>query len=100
VKELKGFVKLDLKPGEQRTSSVVLDRRSFAYYDTATKGWKVEPGQYQIFIGSSSEKMELVGVVTLAEDATKSLLDSFDHPFYIRPSSAVTAVTVGSSSSD
>ncbi|MGE5111991.1 MAG: glycoside hydrolase family 3 C-terminal domain-containing protein [Acidobacteriaceae bacterium] len=101
VKELKGFVKLNLKPGEQQAGSVVLDRRSFAYYDTTAKDWEVEPGQYQIFIGSSSEKMELVGTVTLAEDATKSLLDSFDrHPPYPDTSPAVTAVTVGSSSSE
>jgi beta-glucosidase len=101
VKELKGFVKLDLKPGEQQAGSVVLDRRSFAYYDTAVKDWKIESGQYQIFIGSSSEKMELVGAVTLAEDATKSLLDSFDrHPPYSDTSPAVTAVTVASPSGD
>lgn len=65
VKELKGFVRVDLKPGEEKSEVVTLNRRSFAYYDTVTKSWKVEPGQYKIFVGSSSERAELAGNLDL-----------------------------------
>jgi beta-glucosidase len=75
VKELKGFVKVDLRPGEEKLVSVLLDRRSFAYYDTVGKQWKVEPGNFRIFVGSSSEKMELVGNVSLTYSDTGTLGD-------------------------
>jgi beta-glucosidase len=60
VKELKGFVKLNLKPGEEKPGTVTLDRRAFAYYDSAAKSWRIQPGRYTIFVGSSSDKVELV----------------------------------------
>lgn len=52
--------------GEQKTESVSLDRRAFAYHDTIGKQWNVEPGSFTIFV-SSSEKTELLGKVTLSE---------------------------------
>jgi beta-glucosidase len=78
VKELKGFVKVDLKPGEERSASVLLDRRSFAYYDAVGKQWKVEPGKFTIFVGSSSEKMESLGNVTLTSSDIGSLADRLE----------------------
>jgi beta-glucosidase len=54
VQELKGFRRVDLKPGETRHVSVPLDRRSFAYWDVATHAWKVDPGRYEIAVGQSS----------------------------------------------
>jgi beta-glucosidase len=59
VKELKGFSKLHLEPGETGTVQVTLDRRAFAYYDVGTHSWKVAPGQFEILVGSSSSKVEL-----------------------------------------
>lgn len=78
VKELKGFTKSELKAGETKSATVLLDRRAFAYYDTIGKQWKVEPGTFTIFVGSSSEKMELVGKVTLSSTDVKSLMDDFE----------------------
>ena len=54
VQELKGFQRADLKPGETRHVSVPLDHRSFAYWNVATHGWKVDPGPYEIAVGQSS----------------------------------------------
>jgi beta-glucosidase len=59
AKELKGFVKVQLRAGETRRVSVVLDARAFSYYDTATKSWRAEPGEYDILIGRSAEQVEL-----------------------------------------
>jgi beta-glucosidase len=75
VKELKGFAKVDLGIGEEKTVSVVLDRRSFAYYDTVGKDWKVEPGVFTISVGSSAEKMELQQSITLTSSDNASLPD-------------------------
>lgn len=67
VKELKGFSKTALKPGETRTVTVLLDSRAFSYYDVTSKGWKATPGDFEIIVGSSSAKPELTGKVTLSE---------------------------------
>ncbi len=67
VKELKGFGKVDLKPGETKTISVKLNDRSFSYYDVAKKAWVAEPGDFGILVGSSSAKIELTGKTTLAK---------------------------------
>lgn len=59
VKELKGFSRVELQPGEQRRVSVSLDRRSLAYWSTDTHGWKVDPGKFVVYVGNSSENVPL-----------------------------------------
>ncbi|MGD6830597.1 beta-glucosidase [Sutcliffiella halmapala] len=58
-KELKGFEKVELQPGEEKTVVVTLDKRSFAYYDVARKDWHVESGEFEILAGKSSEEIVL-----------------------------------------
>lgn len=53
-KELKGFAKVALHPGEKQTVTFTLDKRSFAYYETKLHDWFVTTGEYDILIGSSS----------------------------------------------
>jgi beta-glucosidase len=65
AKELKGFSKVSLHPGETRRVTVMLDRRAFSYYDTGAKRWQADPGDFDILIGRSSEQIELRGKVTL-----------------------------------
>jgi beta-glucosidase len=65
AKELKGFAKIALRPGETRRVSIVLDRRAFSYYDPGTKQWRVEPGRYEVLVGRSSAEIELRGNVNL-----------------------------------
>lgn len=65
LKELKGFAKVFLNPNETKRVSVKLDRRAFAYYDVSGKDWRVDPGEFEILVGSSSEKIELRGKVNL-----------------------------------
>ena len=54
VKELKAFEKVALLPGETRTIHFTLDERAFAFYDPTRRGWVVEPGEFEILVGSSS----------------------------------------------
>jgi beta-glucosidase len=66
-KELKGFVKVSLEPGETQRVSVTLDRRSFSYYDVATKQWRADAGVFEVLVGRSSVELPLKGSLTLAE---------------------------------
>ena len=65
AKELKGFVKVNLRAGETRRVTVTLDRRAFSYYDINLKQWRVEPDNFDILVGSSVEQILLKGRVAL-----------------------------------
>lgn len=65
VKELKGFSKVMLKPGETRQVQVSLDRRAFSYYDVEKKDWVAAPGEFTILIGGSSDNTPLRGAFIL-----------------------------------
>jgi beta-glucosidase len=66
AKELRGFAKVSLRPGESQRVSVQLDGRAFSYYDAAGKRWRAEPGDYEVLVGRSSERIELRGKLTVA----------------------------------
>ena len=53
-KELKGFAKVALQPGETQTVTIELDARAFAYYDPAYHQWVTESGSFEILVGRSA----------------------------------------------
>ena len=59
LKELKGFAKLDLQPGETRQVSFEIEEDALAFYDDALNQWVTEPGTFEIFIGGSSEDLQV-----------------------------------------
>jgi len=61
VKELKGFEKVSLKAGEKKEVSIILDSTAFSYWNPDMKQWYAEPGEFTIYIGSSSEDIRLQG---------------------------------------
>jgi beta-glucosidase len=69
VKELKGFAKVALQPGEKRRITLTLSARDFSFWDpgasTAGGGWKAEPGGYDLLIGGSAADIELQAAVRL-----------------------------------
>lgn len=67
VKELKGFQKMSLAPGEKQKVSIALDRSAFAHYDPDKKGWVADKGAYKILVASSSRDIQLIGQFELAE---------------------------------
>jgi beta-glucosidase len=69
LKELKGFAKVSLQPGEKQTVSVRLDQSAFSFYDPDKKGWVAEKGSYKIIVGASSRDITLSGNTKLAETA-------------------------------
>lgn len=58
-KELKGFFKVFLEPGEKQTVRITLNRETFAFYSTRQNRWVVEPGEFEIQVGSSSRDIRL-----------------------------------------
>lgn len=64
-KELKGFDKVFLEPGESATVTMTLNKRSFSYYDVDLKDWFVESGEYELMIGSSSRDIKLSQIVNV-----------------------------------
>jgi beta-glucosidase len=59
LRELKGFTKVFLVPGESKLVNLSLDRRSFAYFNSRTSQWRTDPGRYEISIGASSRDLRL-----------------------------------------
>lgn len=57
MRELKGFARVELAPGETKTVSVELDARACATFDPAAQQWKTEPGRYTIAVGASSRDL-------------------------------------------
>jgi beta-glucosidase len=64
-KELKGFAKVELQPGETRSVSIQLDFRAFAYYHPEYKQWITEDGDFDILIAASATDIRQTLKVTL-----------------------------------
>jgi len=64
-KELKGFKKLNLKPGETKKVEITLDKDSFSYWNPATKNWTMDSGDFEILVGSSSSDIKLKEKIAL-----------------------------------
>ncbi|HEY7815040.1 MAG TPA: glycoside hydrolase family 3 C-terminal domain-containing protein [Nakamurella sp.] len=63
VRELKGFGKVALDPGEERTVSITLDQRAFSFWSDLLGRWVVESGEFAIEVGSHSRDLPLSAVV-------------------------------------
>jgi beta-glucosidase len=75
-KELKGFAKVALEPGETKTVSIPLDFRAFAYYHPAYKQWITEDGAFDLLIAASAAEIRYRVTVTLASTLSlPSILD-------------------------
>lgn len=59
--ELKGFAKVPLEPGESREVKIPYGDKTFRYFNVATNRWEVEGGEYEVFVGASSEDIRLRG---------------------------------------
>lgn len=69
-KELKGFEKVELKPGEEKTVTFELDKRAFAYYNVDIRDWHVETGEFEILIGKSSRDIVLKDKILVKSTVT------------------------------
>ena len=65
IKELKGFSRINLAPGEIKDVHFTLDRSAMAFYSTVKKDWATEPGQFDVLVGPSSRDIRLKGSFNL-----------------------------------
>jgi beta-glucosidase len=64
-RELKGFEKVQLRPGETKHVTLSLDARAFSYWDEAKHNWTIDPGKFVILVGDSSENTTLHADLTI-----------------------------------
>lgn len=76
-KELRGFAKVFLKAGEQKTVTVTLTERAFAYYNVNLHDWHVESGAYQILVGASSRDIRLEGAVDVESANPEAIVPDY-----------------------
>ncbi len=65
LKELKGFARVDLAPGQTKRVQIPLDRRALSFFDVKSKQWRAEPGVFEVLVGSSAQQIELRGKLIL-----------------------------------
>lgn len=65
IRELKGFEKVALRPGESKDVSFTLDKRAFAYWNNDIHDWHVESGDFTVEVGASSRDLPLKAVVNV-----------------------------------
>lgn len=66
-KELKGFQKVRLQPGESRDVSLTIDCSALSFYDETASKWTAEPGLFEAFVGTASDNLPLKTKFTLTE---------------------------------
>ena len=59
LKELKGFCKVSLQPGESKDVTITLGKDALSFYDEATAAWKAEVGQFEAWVGNASDNLKL-----------------------------------------
>lgn len=64
-RELKGFAKVHLEPGETKPVSIELKADAFQFWDEKSKAWKLEPGAFEVQVGSSSRDIRLKKQIAL-----------------------------------
>ena len=80
VKELAGFRRVHLKPGESKTVTFTMKASQMAFLDDDMR-WKTEKGRMEVQLGSSSEDIRLTGFYTVTGDG---YTDSSGRGFYAR----------------
>ena len=58
AKELKGFERVPLQPGETKTLTLDLTPRSFSYFDVKSSMWHADAGTYDLMLGDSSQEIQ------------------------------------------
>ncbi|EIW82269.1 glycoside hydrolase family 3 protein [Coniophora puteana RWD-64-598 SS2] len=69
-KELKGFTKVNLKPGEEKKATVELTRDAISFYDERQKAWVVEAGTFEVYVSASSADIKLSTTTELKQGFT------------------------------
>jgi len=74
VRELKGFAKVALQPGETKTVQFTIQPRDLAYFDVPGQQWKADAGDYEVEIGASSRDLRQKAALRLNADFNAKIL--------------------------
>ena len=83
IKELKGFIKVELKAGETKNVTIPFDDKTFRYFNTKTNKWEIEKGTYDIYVGSSSRDIVLEGTIDREGTNAPAPYDKTELPNYV-----------------
>jgi beta-glucosidase len=84
LKELKGFAKVSLNPGEIKEVAIKLDDKAFRFFNPETMKWEIEELDYEIFIGSSSQTLLLKETLHVEGVTLDPKLKATDLPHYFK----------------
>ena len=70
AKELKGFARVTLAPGEKQRITITLDDKAFRFWNVKANRWEIEGGEYELLVGASVEDIRLCEKITVHGTAT------------------------------
>jgi beta-glucosidase len=70
-RELAGFVKVAVDPGKPETVELELDAAAFRYWDVDTKGWRSDPGRYEVLVGASSRDIRATAEIVWPDEVSR-----------------------------
>ena len=70
AKELKGFARVTLAPGEKQRIAIMLDDKAFRFWNVKSNRWEIEGGEYELLVGASVENIRLRETITVRGTAT------------------------------
>ena len=70
AKELKGFARVTLAPGEKQRITIMLDDKAFRFWNVKANRWEIEGGEYELLVGASVEDIWLCGKISVHGTAT------------------------------
>ena len=82
VRELKGFKRVVLEPGESKEVTIPFDDKTFRFYDTRTDTWEIESGEYQIMIGTDAQTLQLQAPMQVAGTVAEGPYKKDEMPEY------------------
>ena len=84
VKELKGFARVTLAPGEKQRITIALDDKAFRFWNVKADRWEIEGGEYELLVGASVEDIRLSEKITVQGTATVHPYEDVDLGCYYK----------------
>ena len=84
VKELKGFARVTLAPGEKQRITIALDDKAFRFWNVKANRWEIEGGEYELLVGASVEDIRLCEEISVQGTATVHPYEDVDLGCYYK----------------
>ena len=84
AKELKGFARVTLAPGEKQRITITLDDKAFRFWNVKSNRWEIEGGEYELLVGASVEDIRLCEKISVHGTATVHPYEDVDLDCYYK----------------